>query len=175
MAVTIAASLSGCGAVGPPATRADSLAALHAVLAPHFRDEGVLYFDTDADPLVLSAARSIDPDRVVVASSAAPFCSAEDAPPETEVGSAISVSLEPGEGPLGRAPASRGWQPAFYVDGRIAYVEVSSRCLSPSGRGGAHEFPDGRVARWIRTGATLEVRRESSGWQIARSVRSWIT
>ena len=144
-------ALTGCGPTvstqAEGVSRADSVAVLGASLEQFLGAEDVTYFSSDTEPLVLSAGRAVASGEVQT-TSARVFCSDDVAHEGEPVGLQLSVSLEPGDGPVqppvdsADGEGRRGdyltepdiWYPAFYVDQEVGYVMISSGCWgSPGG------------------------------------------
>ena len=173
--------------------RSDSL----AVIAASLERFGGGFLANDAPELVLAAARLLPPGMVGRAGSAETFCDGETALAGDNVGSIVSVSLTPGDGPRAdprqpldsvvRVPTEpidhtgeEGdlWLPAFYVDDEIAYVSLSSSCWMSGVDGGggmARRLDDGRPVRSFFLGVTYELQRDVAGWIVTSGLNLLIS
>ena len=172
---------TACTAEGSPDTtgvpRADSVAVIAASLERSFSDDRMVYFSPDVHPLVLEAARSLDPDRVRITEERV-FCTDEEAMDGDLIGRTISVSLELGEPPSeAGGDERRRRSSAFYVDQDVAYVDLTSSCSTVGLRGRAMvgTLPDGRRVSGVRSGVAYELRKERGSWVISRTLGSFIT
>lgn len=179
-------------------TRSDSLAVIATVLERARGAEVGLFVRDDAPALVLDAVELLAAGFAQRTGGALTFCSDEMATDGDNIGVVVSISLEPGDGPLPQA-TPRGdslqerrrdqpspdhrlepfdvWFPAFYMDARLAYVSFSSSCYLRPMRGlGYIELPDGRRVSASSSGATAyELQRQGLAWVITRVLNAWIT
>jgi len=146
-------------------SRADSLDIVTAAV-DKFTQRGGTYF-VGAEEELLLAALELHPNvRVTrLGSRTAVFCgeglSDNLVRPNELVGSTLSAGIWPG------LPAAPG-QPAPFdplTNDRVAYVGVSTSCLSAGGGGGPRvTLPDGRVAERVDLVLVYEARKAEEGW-----------